>query len=260
LRIGIISDVHSNAEALKAVLNEFERRDVEKIICLGDTIGLGAHPEECIQLLEDQLRQGRILSAVRGNHEEYLLNKLPVHNHNDSSKSKLPQAILDLFLWNHSQVSDHSASLMSQFPRQEMITVDQVRIFVSHYPLSRIGEFMPFYMKPTLKECRQIFKYAHADVYLYGHTHVRNLQIGRRGDFFINPGSVGCPIGTESASAGILEVKGKQISYHQLDVDYNIEQAIDEMMSYNDELPAIEYTVDEFYRSIDNYHPGVPED
>ena len=87
MRIGIISDVHSNAEALKAVLNEFERRDVEKIICLGDTIGLGAHPEECIQLLEDQLRRGRILSAVRGNHEEYLLNKLPVHNHNDSSKS-----------------------------------------------------------------------------------------------------------------------------------------------------------------------------
>ena len=28
----------------------------------------------------------------------------------------------------------------------------------------------------------------------------------------------------------------------------------------NDELPAIEYTVDEFYRSIDNYHPCVPED
>ena len=220
LRIGIISDVHSNVDALKAVLDEFERRDVDKIICLGDTIGLAAHPEECIKLLEEQLRKGRILSAVRGNHEEYLLTELPIHNHNDASKSKLPQAILDLFMWNHSQVSAQSVSMLSQFPRQEMITVDKVRIFVTHYPLNRTGDFMPFYMKPTLKECRKIFKYAHADVYLFGHTHVRDLKIGRRGDFFINPGSVGCPIGTESASAGILEVNGKQIAYHQLDVDY----------------------------------------
>lgn len=255
MRIGIISDVHSNADALKAVLDEFERRDVDKIISLGDIIGLGAHPEECIQLLEDQLRKGRILSAVRGNHEEYLLTELPVHNHNDSSKSKLPQAIIDLFSWNHQRVSQQSVSIMSQLPRQETITVNKVKIFVSHYPLGRTGDFMPFYMKPDLKECRKIFKYAHAKIYLFGHTHVRDLQIGRRGDFFINPGSVGCPIGTESASAGILEINNKQISYHQLDVDYNIDQAIEEMMNYNDEVPAIEYTVDQFYRPIDTYHP-----
>lgn len=255
MRIGIISDVHSNADALKAVLDEFERRDVDKIICLGDVIGLGAHPDECVKLLEEQMAAGRILSAVRGNHEEYLLTELPVHNHNDSSKSKLPQAILDLFMWNHSQVSSQSVATMSQLPRQEMITVGKTRIFVTHYPLDRTGDFMPFYMKPNLKECRKIFRYAHANVYLFGHTHVRDLQIGRRGDFFINPGSVGCPIGTESASAGILEINGKQISYQQIDVDYNIDQAIDDMMSYNDELPAIEYTVDQFYRSIDSYHP-----
>ena len=49
MRIGIISDVHSNIDALRAVFDEFTDRNVDKIICLGDIIGLGAHPEECVQ-------------------------------------------------------------------------------------------------------------------------------------------------------------------------------------------------------------------
>ncbi|MBQ8157256.1 metallophosphoesterase family protein [Candidatus Saccharibacteria bacterium] len=260
MRIGIISDIHSNIDAFRAVLREFDYRGVDKIICLGDIIGLGAHPDDCVQLLEELLSQDRILSIVRGNHEDYLLQDLPVHNHNDQNKPKLPQAILDLFLWNHSQVSGHSAAVLSQFPRQEIINVGKIKIFVSHYPINRTGDFMPFFMKPNLRECRRIFRYARANVYLYGHTHVRNLWVGRRGDFFINPGSVGCPIGTESASAGILHLKGRRITYEQLDIDYNIDRAISEMMSYNDEYPAISYTIDQFYHSLDNYHPGNTED
>ena len=73
MRIGLISDIHSNIDALHAVYQEFEERQVDKVICLGDIIGLGAHPEECIQFLKNH--QDKILSIVKGNHEDYLLKE-----------------------------------------------------------------------------------------------------------------------------------------------------------------------------------------
>ena len=84
MRIGIISDVHSNIDALRAVFQEFTDQGIDKIICLGDIIGLGAHPEECAQFLEK--RQSQLLASLRGNHEDYLLKELPVYNHNDKWK------------------------------------------------------------------------------------------------------------------------------------------------------------------------------
>ena len=49
MKIGIITDVHSNIIALNTVLNEFEKIKVDKIICCGDVIGIGPNPEETIQ-------------------------------------------------------------------------------------------------------------------------------------------------------------------------------------------------------------------
>jgi len=53
MKIGIISDVHSNIQALHTVLDEFNKTNVDKIICCGDIIGIGANPEEVIQEIEE---------------------------------------------------------------------------------------------------------------------------------------------------------------------------------------------------------------
>ena len=58
------SDIHGNLEALEAVLADIERREVASIACLGDFVGYGASPNECI----DRLRP-RIETAVAGNHD-----------------------------------------------------------------------------------------------------------------------------------------------------------------------------------------------
>ena len=60
----IVSDVHGNLEALEAVLADLERRGVERIVCLGDFVGYGASPNECIERLRP-----RIEAAVAGNHD-----------------------------------------------------------------------------------------------------------------------------------------------------------------------------------------------
>ena len=65
----VISDIHANYEALSKTLNILQKRHVDKIICLGDVIGYGANPNECIDLLKN-----RIEVVLIGNHEEMLKN------------------------------------------------------------------------------------------------------------------------------------------------------------------------------------------
>lgn len=246
MRIGIISDVHSNIDALKAVYQEFTQQHVDKIICCGDIIGLGAHPEECIQFI--QSIQPQILSIVRGNHENYLLKELPVYDHNDPTKPQIPEPILDLFRWNHSRISQSSVNYLNNLPNQEIIKVEGVKIYNSHYPISPTGGYMPFYIRPDLRQCKKIFANVDADIFLFGHTHIRSFNHTHRHKYYINPGSTGCPIGTDSASAGILTINGRNVHYAQLDVAYDIDKAVKDMLSNNYNLPAIDYTVDHFYR------------
>ena len=51
MKIGIITDIHSNINALNVVLNKFDKIKIDKIICCGDVIGIGPNPEETIQAL-----------------------------------------------------------------------------------------------------------------------------------------------------------------------------------------------------------------
>ncbi|MGA2498665.1 MAG: metallophosphoesterase family protein [Tepidisphaeraceae bacterium] len=62
--IAIISDIHSNLEALTAVLEEIDRRGIQEIVCLGDVIGYGPNPMECLDLVIQRTR-----STLMGNHD-----------------------------------------------------------------------------------------------------------------------------------------------------------------------------------------------
>ncbi len=60
----IVSDIHGNLEALSAVLAEIGRRSIERIFCLGDVIGYGPNPMECLDLVMDRCHQ-----VLLGNHD-----------------------------------------------------------------------------------------------------------------------------------------------------------------------------------------------
>lgn len=103
MKLGIITDIHSNIEALKAVLNEFDKIQIDKIICCGDIIGIGANPEETVQELIKRKEQ---VIAVRGNHEQYLLKGIPKNIHDD--KRQLSMEEIQNHEWTHSRLSDES--------------------------------------------------------------------------------------------------------------------------------------------------------
>ncbi len=60
----VISDIHGNVVALRAVLADIERRGCDRIICLGDTVGYGPDPLECVDLVQE-----RCAWALMGNHD-----------------------------------------------------------------------------------------------------------------------------------------------------------------------------------------------
>ena len=62
--LAIISDIHSNLSALQAVLDDVDERNVEQVICLGDVVGYGPEPRECLDLVSR-----RAAVTLMGNHD-----------------------------------------------------------------------------------------------------------------------------------------------------------------------------------------------
>ncbi|MEQ8766860.1 MAG: metallophosphoesterase family protein [Planctomycetota bacterium] len=71
----IISDIHSNLEALSAVFEDIDRQKVDSILCLGDVVGYGPQPVECVDLVRDRCR-----FVLLGNHDDALFHGAPDFN------------------------------------------------------------------------------------------------------------------------------------------------------------------------------------
>ena len=73
MRFGIISDVHSNIEAFTVALSLLSERDIDEIICLGDLVGYGASPNECVALARE-----RIDKCIMGNHDSGVVGQTDI--------------------------------------------------------------------------------------------------------------------------------------------------------------------------------------
>ena len=68
MRVAVISDIHSNLAALRTALSYIHTQSVDKVICLGDAVGYGPHPNQCIQLLQKNAHV-----CIMGNHDHAVL-------------------------------------------------------------------------------------------------------------------------------------------------------------------------------------------
>ena len=95
----IISDVHSNLEAFQTVLEDIKRRRVKEIICLGDIIGYGPNPKECLDLS----RKFRL--CLLGNHEEAVLFEVQAQGFNPRATSAVRWTARQFPLLDHQGIS-----------------------------------------------------------------------------------------------------------------------------------------------------------
>jgi len=214
MRIGIISDIHNNDIALEAVLQRLNGCD--RIICCGDIIGIGPHPEQTVQ----RLRQIPNLTAVRGNHERYLLEPVP---EDIPEGGELTEAEIRHHQWEHSCLTVGSIAFLHGLPYRETLELAGKTLAIQHYAMDVDYN----YVNPT--GSAELFLNLEADVILYGHDHAPHCA-ERDGKWYINPGALGCPGQTKNiARAGILTIEQGELAYEALEIPYDVEAVLAEI-------------------------------
>ncbi len=84
MRYGIFSDVHANIEALTAVVKAFETEHVNKYVCIGDTVGYGASPNECCDIIRELAS-----FTILGNHDAAVAGRMDYSYYYDAARQAL---------------------------------------------------------------------------------------------------------------------------------------------------------------------------
>jgi putative phosphoesterase len=214
LRVAFVSDVHSNLEALEAVLDDAGRL---KVFCAGDIVGYGASPNEVVRLLH-----GVGATCVVGNHDVASLDGDVGHFN--------PRAAMAA-IWTHERLSDESKAFLRSLPREVRSGLGGRRLYMTHgSPDDNIWE----YVRPSTHA--DLFEYylkkVDADMIALGHTHFAFQWRGEGGGLVFNPGSVGQPrYGDTRASYAVLRVDGGEVEVEERRVEYDIERAAKKILS-----------------------------
>ncbi|MDE2803439.1 MAG: metallophosphoesterase family protein [Chloroflexota bacterium] len=222
MRCLVVADVHSNQEALQAVIADAESGGgFERVLCLGDVVGYGPDPGECLALLRSYPH-----AAVAGNHDLAAIGELSVETFNPAARAAA--------LWTrHRLTPDEQAYLRSNPLRHE----ESGATLVHGTPREPVWEyFLPWLMPPQVTdECFSLFV---TPLCLLGHSHlpfacdesgaVTPLQPGMTlavdgGRTIVNPGSVGQPRdGDPRAAYAVYDTEACSLTHHR--VPYDIER------------------------------------
>jgi predicted phosphodiesterase len=193
-RIVVFTDLHANLPALDAVLQDVERGGLgcDGVYHLGDVIGIGPHPAECLE----RLLEMPDLCLMMGNHDEWLVEGFPVSmpewaDHEDEFACQLWRNVQLNARWTHEQIGETLEPLVAAWPYQVKREFDGVRVTFQHYALTRSGaDFVPLVFDPTVSHMDRLFAGQDADIIFYGHHHACSDLSGRKR--YVNPGSLGC--------------------------------------------------------------------
>ena len=155
MRYGIFSDVHSNLEAFEAVVEEYKKESIDKYFCIGDVVGYGADPRECIETIN------RLAAVtVAGNHDWASVKLVPLDYFNPLAAEAL--------LWTSRQLDSGSAYFLGSLE-----LVYQALVFtLVHGTLNEPQQFN--YMLDS-ETADATFRLQDTNVCFVGHTHIAGI-------------------------------------------------------------------------------------
>ena len=180
MRIALISDLHANEVALRAVLADIDRLGCDEIICLGDVATLGPRPNAVIQLLRE-----RTTRRILGNHDDFMLNPDLIHSY-----TEVP-VVVDSVEWCRAHLSADEVEFLRTFsPNLEIPLGGDATLVLFHGTLRSHMEDLLATTPP--EEVDEMLMHRRGTIMAGGHTH---LQMARQhnGILIVNPGSVGLP-------------------------------------------------------------------
>jgi predicted phosphodiesterase len=217
MRILVISDIHANLTALEAVLAE--AGEVEATWCLGDLVGYGPDPNQCVE----RIRERPGLQCIIGNHDAAALRQIDSDTFNPEARNAI--------IWTQKTLSKSSIDFLSNLP--EKIELDEVTL-THGSPRHPVWEYLL-----DTRSATQNFDYFETPLCFVGHTHLpvvytlstgnhlARLSIPEPNQKFtlpsraiINPGSVGQPRDRDPRAAfGIFDPENYTWDYHRVAYD-----------------------------------------
>jgi predicted phosphodiesterase len=218
----IVSDLHSNLEALTAVLAQVKRKRFDRVLVLGDLVGYGANPNQIINIV----RRFKQATVIRGNHDKVASGLESGDNFN--------RAAMQSALWTREKLTPENRAYLMHLP-QGPVTVDE-GVMISHgTPVDEDAYIFSDY------DAYEVFQEIDFQICFFGHTHLpviyavnnqrlytfrpnqERVKVELVGGFkyMINPGSVGQPRDKNpKASFAIYDSEKRTVTFKR--VKYSI--------------------------------------
>ena len=227
MKWAILSDVHGNLEALQAVIADLHREKAERIAFLGDAVGYGANPDECLLLIRERTEW-----MVAGNHDYGAVGLTDVSYFNPAAKAAI--------LWTGKKLSAEGTAFLRGLPLLSQVA----GITFVHATPNAPGEWNYIF---TFPEAEEAFSSMGGELAFIGHSH-SPLILAKKGDenvtapggeeitlekgirYIINVGSVGQPRdGNPKAAYGLYDEAERRFILKR--VPYDIQTAQKKIIS-----------------------------
>jgi putative phosphoesterase len=187
-RVGLVSDIHGNAVALEAVLEDMG--PVDALVCAGDIVGYGPSPGLCVEMVRE-----RSIPTVTGNHERAVVNGQPYESGDAYAAETLSAETLE---W------------LEALPRERRLFDGRLKVVHDH-PDEQDRYTIPAAFDPILLR--------EESALVLGHTHIQHAEVFDEG-VVVNPGSVGQPRdGDPRAAYAVLNVDNPSVELHRVSYD-----------------------------------------
>ena len=247
-KVAIIADVHANLEALKSVLIDIKRQNIQKIYSLGDTIGLGNSPSECLNLMIENN-----IEMVAGNAEEYLILGADCFSYLKNNMGRYNNV-----LWTKEQLNKEQIDILTKLPHTIELNIGGKKVALCHFPIDVRYDYAGvwkydgknaqyFFDTNTPNDIRFILPQTPPivsanndplfggknindyDVIIYGHYHFHKYHKIKNIEFYSLNGT-GVAIDTKSIYY-VLELIDGKLNVSRKSVDYDFEKLYQELDS-----------------------------
>jgi diadenosine tetraphosphatase ApaH/serine/threonine PP2A family protein phosphatase len=212
MKIAILSDIHGNLEALTAACAYIDAHHVDALYCLGDTVGYGANPNECCELIR---QRGAV--CILGNHDAALWD--------DDLFDQFSPLAQQAMIWTRKAVAEVEKKFLQSLPL--IVSADECT-FV-HASLDRPELFRYIF---TEEDARLNLSLSRTPLCWIGHSHHPVIfseegevpNVAPNGKFIVNVGSVGQPRdGDPRLSFGIFDTAA--CVYENVRIPYDMDAA-----------------------------------
>lgn len=211
IKIAIISDIHGNSVALKAVIKDAKQNNVDDFVFLGDLVNDFPFGNETLEIVKNLSNK-----VLKGNKEQYLIDY-------DKEKYKWDNIQFKNTLFMYNELTKENLEYIKKLPHCMNIEYEGVKLLIAHGSPESVEELLNQNKRELLDKYT---KNLEADALIFGHTHEAMWYENINEKLVLNAGCCGVtPYYKAKAEYVILEIKnGKILKIDLRLVDYNIEE------------------------------------